>query len=1035
MKKNKMKVLLKGNDLFFSKYLLVGILLLFQLSAFAQVRTISGTVTGIDNQPLIGVTVIAQGTAVGALTDIDGKFKLSIPATAKVLQFSFIGMDSKVVPVGISDVYNVILTESVVGLEEVVVVGYGTQKKISVTGAIVSVGSEFLVKSPNATISNTLAGRVTGLTTVQYTGRPGDDEPQIYIRGIGSLTESASTPLMLVDGVERPFTQLDPNEIESVSILKDASATAVYGIRGANGVIIVSTKRGVEGAPKISFTSSAGLSLPTRLAQMCNSYQYATKYNEALLSDNPNAPLEFSSEAVEAFRTGSNPLIYPSIDWPNMIIKPYALQNQQNINMTGGSKVVKYFISLGSLNQDGLFNTFSSASDTYNYEYKRYNYRANIDIDMTESTKFSLSIGGRSELRQEPNTGFETDLVFFNIYRSVPFSGQVYEGKQILNGGRYIAMEKRDGLSTMGYGKGVRRELSSIMNLDIGVTQKMDFITKGLSWRFKVSNDNTSVHSKTRSTSNATYDPYYKCDVDLTAIGDSTIVFRKSGSDGLLGYDESSAKARSWYMETAISYARDFGSHHLTGLLLYNESKRYYPGTYPDIPTGYVGLAARGTYNYKLKYMVDFNIGYNGSENFAPGKRFGLFPAIAAGWVVTEESFLKDKISFLDYMKLRFSYGVVGNDKQGSNRFLYMADSYSANSGGYSFGTTTTSLQILASESRLGNPDVTWEKARKQNYGVDLKIFKGKLGVTADYFFEFRNNILTTRNTVPSILSITLPVSNIGEVQNKGFEVELKWRDKIGQVNYYLSTNLSFARNKILFMDEIPKNEEYLVQTGRRVNELFGYVFDGFFSVEDTAHLEDFADQMYTPKPGDVRYKDLNDDGVINTDDRKVIGFPDYPEYNFSLSGGFDFKGFDFSMMWNGVTNVSRMVNDTWQTAFGETADRGLLLWLYENSWTPETAETAKAPRISFSGRINNTMSSSLWLRDASYIRLKNLEIGYSFSAAALKRIGISRMRVSASGYDLMTFDKIKYFDPEGRTSRPDYPLVKIFNLGLNVNF
>jgi TonB-linked SusC/RagA family outer membrane protein len=533
------------------------------------------------------------------------------------------------------------------------------------------------------------------------------------------------------------------------------------------------------------------------------------------------------------------------------------------------------------------------------------------------------------------------------------------------------------------------------------------------------------------------------------------VVFVKNGVDGALGYAESSSVSRNWYMESAFSYDRTFGDHQVTGLLLYNESKSYYPATYTDIPTGYVGLAARGTYNYKSKYLADFNLGYNGSENFAPGKRFGLFPAVSAGWVVSEEKFLKDKISFLDFLKLRMSFGEVGNDRQGSSRFLYLPDSYLANSfisepfwshqfDGYNFGTDISTNQTVAAEGKTGNPGVTWEVAKKTNIGIDMKLFTGKLGITGDVFYEYRNNILTIRNTVPSILAINLPVVNIGSVENKGFEVEIKWRDKIGNVNYYLTSNMSFARNKILYMDEIPKDEPYLYATGNRVGQPFGYIFDGFWTANEVAHYNDLdaqgkritPDYGYAPKPGDCKYKDLNGDGKINTDDQKAIGYPDYPEFNFSLSGGISYKGFDISMMWTGVTNVSRILNDdTWRIAFGATQNRSLLQWLADNSWTPETASTAILPRISFTSADNNTKTSTLWIRDASYIRLKNLEIGYSFHNGILKKLGISSVRIYTNGYNLLTFDYLKFMDPEQRSNTPDYPMITIYNLGLNVTF
>lgn len=1000
-----------------------------------QQISVAGKVIDSKGEPIIGVTVQVKGTTIGFQTDINGKYTLSNISKNAILTFSFIGMETQEIPLNGRISLDIVMRESVLTLDEVVVVGYGVQKKITVTGAVVSVTGDALVASPNSAVTNTLAGRVTGLATVQYSGQPGSSDPNIYVRGVGSLTESASRPLMLVDGVERSFAQMDPNEIESISVLKDASATAVYGIRGANGVIIVTTKRGVEGAPRISITSSAGLQMPTTLVEMADSYTYAQKYNEAQLNDNPNAHVKFSPFATEAFRTGKYPLIFPNTNWSKELIKPAALQNQHNINISGGSTFVKYFVSFGYLNQDGLFKTFDSPN-SYSFAYNRYNYRANIDLDLTKTTKFSITMGGRSENRQQAGSP-PSDGIWSNLYWAVPYSGVLNNGQRILIGNSYIAgteAHNKDGLNAISWGSGYQRALTNIMNLDIGLTQKLDFITEGLSWRFKFSNNTTAGHTKTRSTTTETYDPFFKCDVDPTAPGDSTVVFRMEGTPGVLGYSESSSKARDWYLETALAYEHNYGNHHLTALLLYNESKRFYPGTNSDIPMGYVGMAARATYDYSSKYLVDFNLGYNGSENFAPGKRFGVFPSGSVGWVMSEESFMKNTIPFINFLKFRVSYGVVGNDNQGSSRFLYLPNSYNINTGiyGYNFGTISDLLQKMALEGKVGNPDVTWEKAGKQNYGMDIRILESRLSINVDVFNELRNNILTTLNTPPGIIAITLPAMNVGKVQNHGYEAELKWRDKIGKLNYYLTTNLSFARNKILFMDEIPPHDPYLAQTGQSVNARFGYVFDRFWTSDDISHLQDFPDHLIIPQPGDAKYEDLNGDNVINGYDQKVVGYPDYPEYNFSVSGGIDYKGFDLSFLWNGVTNVSRLLTDTWRTPFGGTGDRGLLQWTAENAWTPENATTAQAPRMSFNAINNNTRVSGLWLRDASYLRLKNMEIGYSFSVAKLRKLGISTMRVSATGYDLITITKLKMMDPEQGWN---YPLIKIFNLGLNVTF
>jgi len=578
------------------------------------------------------------------------------------------------------------------------------------------------------------------------------------------------------------------------------------------------------------------------------------------------------------------------------------------------------------------------------------------------------------------------------------------------------------------------------MNLDLGVTQKLDFITKGLTWRLKVSNNNTFTTTKQQSYQGPTYAPLFKCDVEPSAVGDSSVVFRKAGSDGILNYSEAVSKSRDWYAETALNYERKFGPHNITGLILYNENQIFYPSAFTDIPSSYVGLAARGTYDYKSKYLLELSMGYNGSENFAPGKRFGFFPAVSAGWVITDEKFLKDNVPFMEYIKLRASYGIVGNDRFGNNRFLYLADSYNSNSGpGYSFGIDIPQDALMASEGRIGNPDVTWEKAKKQDYGIDMTFFGGKLGLTADYFYEYRDNILASKQTVPSFLSISLPALNIGKVQNSGYEAEIKWRSKAGAFNYNITANITYAHNKILYMDEVLTPWDYRNQTGKSVNAVFGYVFDGFWTADQITHLNSYPNANYNPKPGDARWKDLNKDGVIDGQDQAVIGYPNYPEYIASLSGGIDYKGFSFSMLWTGAANVSRNI---WTSvdAFQSTQDGSESVLVHDQSWTPETATTATLPRLSFAGKSNNISRTSFFMvKDASYIRLKSVEISYGFGDAALKRLGISQMRVSLSAYDVLTFSKWKkYFDPEMESDYNNvirYPNVEVWNLGLNVTF
>ncbi|MEI6142523.1 MAG: TonB-dependent receptor [Mariniphaga sp.] len=995
--------------------------LLLSSAGWAQ-RSISGTVSDESGQPLPGVSVVVKGTTTGVATNLDGKFSLNLPSNAKTLLFTSIGMKPLEEQINGRSKIDVKLVAETIGLEEVVAIGYGTQKKVTITGAVSSVESKELMQSPNANVGNSLAGRVTGLSSIQYSGKPGADAPEIYIRGVGSLTTDRSSPLMLVDGVERSFNQLDPGEIESISVLKDASATAVFGVRGANGVIIVTTKRGTLGSAKISLSSSYGMQVPTRLLEFADSYTYALRYNEAMKNDGGSQ--YFSDKAIEAFRTNSDPIIYPNTDWLSYVMKPFAPESKQNVTISGGTQRVKYFVSLGNTYQGGMFRTFSSGN---NFTYNRYNYRSNLDIDVTNTTKLGITLGGQAGVRNEPNAVVEG--LFRALYWAVPYAGAgIVDGKWLKNEGTYIpGATKNDGLTPF-YGLGFMNQLQSTLNLDINMVQKLDFVTQGLSFRIKGAYNTNYSHTKTRSSSIAYYQPFYGHDLSTTyPATDNTIVYKKQGSDGTLSYGESFGKGRDWYAEAGFNYDRTFGIHHVAGLVLYNESKTFYPSQYSDIPAGLVGLVGRVTYDYNTRYQLDLNMGYNGSENFAPGKRFGFFPAASAGWVLSEESFMKN-LGLVEYLKLRASYGVVGNDKLGSNRFLYLPDSYNPSSGGYNFGTNNPANQGAATEGLVGNPYVSWEKARKQNYGVDIKLFRSKFGLNFDYFIENREDILWNRSTIPGFVAYTSPAVNLGKTKNQGYEIAATWRQTVSDFTYWVNFNLSYAKNKIVFMDEIPQSEPYLYATGHSVGQPFGYVTDGFYGANDVIPAG--------AKAGDLKYTDLNNDGKVDTNDMMAIGYPVYPEYSMGTTIGLKWKNFDVNMLWSAATHTSRMLGDVYKIAFGETGSRALLKYMADGRWTPETAAQATYPRMSLAGATYNAKASDFWLKDASYLRLKNIELGYTTQAGFLRKIGIKTMRAYINGYNLLTFDKLKIADPESKTaSDSQYPIVKIYNIGLKVDF
>lgn len=999
---------------------------------------VTGTVKDTNGEPIIGANVMVVGSATGVITDIDGNFTLNVPVGSK-LQFSFIGYKEQVVPVKKGISLNIVLEEDAQMLGEVEVVAYGVQKKVSVTGAISSMRGDDLLKTPAGSISNILSGQVTGISSVQYSGEPGADAADIYVRGIA--TTNNATPLIQVDGVERDFSQIDPNEIESVTILKDASATAVFGVRGANGVILITTKRGAEGKAKISFTTSAGVNVRTKELEFANSYQYASYVNMMWTNDG-NEPL-YSDEQLAAFRDHTNPLLYPDINWIDYCMNKAAFQSQHNVSISGGTNNMRYFVSAGLFTQDGMFKQFN-LTDDFNFDYKRYNYRANLDFDISKTTLLSVNIGGRVESKRTPESGEDQNQLFRKLYWAVPFaSAGIVDGKYIKTNADYVTKPGADGLESY-YGKGFRNQTTNVLNLDLVLDQKLDFITKGLSIKLKGAYNSSYSTTKIASSSVATYTPV----VD----DKGAITYKKSGSDSQTSYREGDyGKGRDWYMELALNYNRKFGNHSVTGLFLYNQSKRYYPGgTYDYIPTGYVGLVGRVTYDWKTRYLAEFNVGYNGSENFNPENRYGFFPAGSIGWIVSEEPFFAPIKKVVNYFKVRATLGMVGNDNYAGQRFLYLPGSYGYgqnndhNGPGGFFGQNIGNAKPGAWEATQSNPYAKWETAVKQNYGLDFNILNDHLSVSADYFIEKRRDILRTPDYLPGILGMTLPAINVNKVENKGFEIQAKWNDRIGtDFRYWANFNISFARNKIVFMNEVEQNEPWMYQTGRRINSRSMYKFWGFYDeTADLRYQEEFgipiSDHGITLQPGDAVYVDLNKDGKLDGNDAtRDIGFTDLPEYTAGLNLGFSWKNFDFSMQWTGAWNVDRMLSE-FRQPLGDTQNKGLLLYQYENTWrSSEDSYTAKFPRITATNRKNNfEKGSDLYLINASYLRLKNIEIGYNFDFPFMKKLKLNNCRMYVNGYNLLTFTAFDWGDPESRQSdRPNYPLTRVFNIGLKLGF
>lgn len=1065
-----------------------------------QAKAIKGNIVDENGEPVIGATIMVVGgsTPQGTVSDFDGNFKINAKPGQK-LKITYIGYDDMIVAA--KDGMQVKLKVAAgVELQGIEVVAYGVQKKVTVTGAISSVKSEDLVRTSVGSVNNVLGGQLSGVTTVQYSGEPGSDAAEIFVRGKATWGDSA--PLIQVDGVERSMADIDPNEIESVTVLKDASATAVFGVRGANGVVLITTKRGAEGKAKISVSTSWTALSPTKMVEQASSYEYANFYNQmsyndylqrvnvavangtygsvdAYMAENAFAP-SFSDAIIQKFKDGSDPIRFPNTRWADYIMKDITLQQQHNLNISGGTDRVKYFISAGYYSQDGLFKEFDRGYN-YGYQYQRFNYRGNLDLKATKTTTLSFNVAGNVNDADKPYTGQGSGGMIKNIYYATPFSSPgIVDGKMV-----YCTTDYTDGLNLpfLGgsgmayYGNGFMQTNVNKLQMDLVLDQKLDFITKGLSAKIKGSYNSAFTVNKQGNCGVATYNPLVQYDeagnVILNPDGTPYIVYRQNGNDTDPSYSYGQGKSRDWYLEGSINYSRTFGKHTVNGLLLYNQSKQYYYSrdSYPDVPRSYVGLVGRVTYDYANKYLAEFNVGYNGSENFAPGRRFGTFPAGSIGWIASEEKFWKPISKVVSFFKLRASWGLVGNDKTiDAIRFMYLADPYitgsyglitnclsnSLDTYGYLFGNAQsgtvsgTSGIAGAYESAKNNPDISWEKAFKQDYGFDINFFDDKIRATFDYYREHRTDILVRDYTVPSTIGFTMPYTNAGETKSWGWEVSLSYNDKIGKdFRFWSKLNLSYNQNEIIEMKETPQKNEYMLSRGHRIGARSMYQFWKYYEGEQTKaeYEQTFGTQFPTQlvanlQPGDCVYVDLDQDGKIDQNDMtRDNGFTDDPEYMAGLTFGFSWKRLTFNAQFTGAWNVSRYITDVFRQPFfcsSNTTQGGLLSYHVNDTWTPGSNEDPNAlyPRATWSNAVQNYAGSDLWEKDAKYLRLKTISLSYDFINPAFKKIGMTKCEVTLSGYNLFTLTPYEWGDPETRASNsPSYPLQRTYTVSLNVGF
>ena len=1019
---------------------------------------VKGVISDVKGAPMPGVTIAEKGTGNGTISGADGSYQLKLTSgRSAVLVFTFIGYEKQEIQVNDNSTVDLVLKESLTALDEVVVVGYGEQKKASVTGAITTVSSDDLIKSPTGSITTAMAGRLPGLITMQRSGQPGAESPTLRIRGISTL--NGADPLVIVDGIERAagyvpngesspsggisgYEQINPNDIESISILKDASSTAVYGVRGANGVIIITTKKGLKGKPKIQASGNYGISSPIRLRDNVSSYEWGLYANEGNANDGVAPAMD--ATRLQHFKDMDNPILYPSINYADFVLNDYAPRQNYNVSMNGGTDDVLYFVSAAYLNEEGLVKDIGYGFDP-NYHYSRLNLRSNVDFNFTKSLTGSVNVDFRSENRGGPNAPYDAAF-FWKLSQAAPYlSPGFVDGKYVSS----FTMSETPIFQWILSG-GYYRSLQTTMNSVFSLKQKLDFITKGLYAPGKFSYDSWYLEKYTRSRTFATYTP-----VDVNG----QIYFKRSGTDGQLIYtadaNNQSNKMRKNYLELSVNYSRSFGDHTVTALALYNQSKSFFTESqYRDIPRAYLGFVSRITYNYQNKYLAEFNFGLNGSENFptGEGRRFGKFPAYSVGWVLSQEEFMKS-VDFVNHLKLRASYGTVGNDQIGGQRFLYVSGSFVNIPAGYTnyFGDPTSTISYLGlQEGRVANPDITWEVAKKLNLGLESKLFRDRLTFNLDLFKEYRSNILTYLANIPWMMmpnmqygstgwtngSLAPPV-NYAKVENKGYEIEVAWDSKIGKFGYNVGASLTHAENQRTRISESTQYYPWLYSQGRSIGQYFGLVADGYY--DSFAQIHDvnnpFSSFGKNLIPGDIKYKDINGDMKIDANDVVPIGYSNTPRKTFSFTLGADYKGFDLSLLFQGATQVSYHPADEAQIQF--YGGNNAFDWVV-NRWTPETRDKATYPvlhQLAYNySTYHDFKTSSYWLKDASYLRLKNIELGYNLPEGFTKLIKINSARVYLNGQNLFTLDKLKYWDPESIQSRLVlHPVMKVFNVGVTL--
>lgn len=1007
-------------------------------SAFAQNKTIkvSGTVTDEQNQPLIGVNVTIQGvTGFGTTTDVDGKYTIEMEPYNRLV-FSYIGFVEQEILIKEQTKQNVVLKEDdATSLDEVIITGTGVQKKLTVTGAVTQISMDDIASTSTSNLTNMLAGNVPGVMAMQSSGQPGQNTSEFWVRGISTFG-AGSSALVLVDGFPRDLNEISIEDIESFTVLKDASTTAIYGSKGANGVILITTKKGKAGKVNVDAKFEAAYNTRTMTPEFADGYSYASMMNEALITRNQEP--EYSPEELEILKLGLDPDLYPNVDWQDLLLRNGAMTYRGSLNLSGGGNTARYFISGSYLNEQGMYKVDENIKKDYdtNANSQLYNYRMNVDVDITKTTLVKVGVSGSLRKMNEPGRAI-------NVWEALMRQNPI-EIPAMYSDGRFPTrgVDADTNPWVLTTQTGYNETWNNKIQTNITLEQKLDFITKGLSFvgRFGYDTNNGSNIRRMKMPE------LYKANKQRNDAGE--LVFNRIAAEQKMSQESGSSGSRYEYLEAELHYNRGFKDHNIGATLKYNQNSSISTvGIGGDIINGIArrnqGLAGRVSYNWKNRYFADFNFGYNGSENFAKGHQFGFFPAMSAAWNVAEEGFIRNNAKWINMFKIRYSYGKVGNDNLGA-RFPYLYTIAGVDRGyqwadlGYNKSYTGLAYTSLA------NNNVTWEIATKHDLGIDLALFNDKFSLTVDYFNEYREGIYMTRNYVSYMVGLNglAPTANVGKVSSEGFDGNFHFNQKLGEWDLTLRGNITYSKNTIEDRDEENAYYKYQLQKGYRVNQARGLIAAGMFS--DYEEIRNYPTQQFGEvMPGDLKYKDVNGDGIVDGGDVVAIGATERPNLIYGVGLSARWKSFDFNIHFQGAGKSSYCIQGPSVYAFSQKEIGNILPDLVDGRWIDSTISGTEAtmnpnasyPRLSYGGNSNNYRASTFWLRNGSYLRLKTLEIGYNLPQKWVNKIYSKNIRLFFIGTNLLTFSEFKLWDPEmGSTTGAHYPLAKTFSFGFNIS-